>query len=69
MSEIATNKQLSELLESFDTAMLLTRHGDTNHARPMAIAERLMSIRKGTSRRVMYTTSPKSVFDWAGSSR
>ena len=39
MSEIATTKQLSELLESFDTARLLTRHGDTNHARPMAIAE------------------------------
>ncbi len=39
MGEIAKTKHLSELLESFDTAMLVTRHGDGNHARPMAIAE------------------------------
>lgn len=34
------NKQehLKELLESFDTAMLLTRHAEKEHARPMAIA-------------------------------
>lgn len=31
-------KHLHELLESFDTAMLLTRHHDRNHARPMAVA-------------------------------
>jgi general stress protein 26 len=29
---------LKELLESFDTAMLITRHGETVHARPMAVA-------------------------------
>ena len=39
MGEIPKTKHLSELLASFDTAMLLTRHGDKNHARPMAIAE------------------------------
>jgi len=39
MGEIAKTKHLSELLESFDNAMLITRHGDQNHARPMAIAE------------------------------
>ena len=31
-------KHLHELLESFDTAMLITRHHDGNHARPMAVA-------------------------------
>jgi len=31
-------KHLHELLESFDTAMLITRHHDRNHARPMAVA-------------------------------
>lgn len=30
--------QLRDLLESFDTAMLITRHDDQQHARPMAIA-------------------------------
>jgi general stress protein 26 len=39
MGEIAKTQQLAELLESFDTAMLITRHGDGDHARPMAIAE------------------------------
>ncbi len=39
MGEIEKTKHLAELLESFDTAMLLTRIGDQNHARPMAIAE------------------------------
>ncbi len=31
-------EHLKELLESFDTAMLMTHHGDKEHARPMAIA-------------------------------
>lgn len=31
-------KHLHELLESFDTAMLITRHHEGNHARPMAVA-------------------------------
>lgn len=31
-------KHLHELLESFDTAMLITRHRDGIHARPMAVA-------------------------------
>ncbi len=31
-------KQLKELLESFDTAMLITRHDDRDHARPMTVA-------------------------------
>jgi general stress protein 26 len=31
-------KHLHELLESFDTAMLITRHHDGMHARPMAVA-------------------------------
>lgn len=31
-------KHLQELLESFDTAMLITRHKDGEHARPMAVA-------------------------------
>ncbi|MGA3121716.1 MAG: pyridoxamine 5'-phosphate oxidase family protein [Polyangiaceae bacterium] len=31
-------KHLQELLEAFDSAMLITRHGDEAHARPMAIA-------------------------------
>jgi general stress protein 26 len=35
----STQKHLQELLESFDTAMLITHHGDQNHARPMAVAE------------------------------
>lgn len=39
MGEISKTKHLNELLESFDTAMLLTRDGDQNHARPMAIAD------------------------------
>lgn len=30
--------QLKDLLESFDTAMLITRHGEEMHARPMAVA-------------------------------
>ena len=38
MGEISKTRHLNELLESFDTAMLLTRDGDENHARPMAIA-------------------------------
>jgi len=29
---------LKQMLESFDTAMLITRHGEKMHARPMAIA-------------------------------
>jgi general stress protein 26 len=32
------HKHLEELLEGFDTAMLITRHGDQQHARPMAVA-------------------------------
>ena len=39
MGDISKTKHLSELLESFDTAMLLTRDGEQNHARPMAVAE------------------------------
>jgi general stress protein 26 len=31
-------KHLHELLASFDTAMLITRHHEGNHARPMAVA-------------------------------
>lgn len=31
-------EHLKDLLESFDTAMLITHHGDLEHARPMAIA-------------------------------
>lgn len=31
-------EHLKDLLESFDTAMLITRHGEREHARPMAIA-------------------------------
>ena len=31
-------QHLKDLLESFDTAMLITRHGEREHARPMAIA-------------------------------
>jgi general stress protein 26 len=38
MGESAKKQHLHELLESFDTAMLITRHGEKNHARPMAIA-------------------------------
>ncbi|MBX3197710.1 MAG: pyridoxamine 5'-phosphate oxidase family protein [Labilithrix sp.] len=34
----STKQHLKELLESFDTAMLITRHGDRDHARPMAVA-------------------------------
>lgn len=33
-----TKKHLHELLESFDTAMLITHHGSGDHARPMAVA-------------------------------
>jgi general stress protein 26 len=29
---------LKQLLESFDTAILITRHGESMHARPMAVA-------------------------------
>ncbi|MDP9152111.1 MAG: pyridoxamine 5'-phosphate oxidase family protein [Myxococcota bacterium] len=32
------HKHLQELLEGFDTVMLITRHGDREHARPMAVA-------------------------------
>lgn len=41
MGTTATNveeKHLHELLESFDTAMLITRHDEGHHARPMAVA-------------------------------
>jgi general stress protein 26 len=31
-------KHLEKLLESFDTAMLITRHDDFDHARPMTVA-------------------------------
>jgi general stress protein 26 len=31
-------KHLKKLLESFDTAMLITRHDDFDHARPMTVA-------------------------------
>lgn len=34
-----TKEHLRELLTSFDTAMLITRKDDLNHARPMAIAD------------------------------
>lgn len=34
----STKKHLQELLESFDTAMFITHHGDGDHARPMAVA-------------------------------
>lgn len=34
----STKEHLKELLQSFDTAMLITRNGDQEHARPMAIA-------------------------------
>jgi len=34
----STREHLKELLESFDTAILITRHGEKDHARPMAIA-------------------------------
>lgn len=33
-----TKEHLKELLASFDTAMLITRDGDQEHARPMAVA-------------------------------
>lgn len=33
-----TKKHLQELLETFDTAMFITHHGDGQHARPMAVA-------------------------------
>ncbi len=33
-----TKQHLSDLLASFDTAMLITRHHDGEHARPMAVA-------------------------------
>jgi general stress protein 26 len=38
MGESAKKKHLHELLEAFDTAMFVTRHGDHLHARPMAVA-------------------------------
>jgi general stress protein 26 len=34
----STKKHLQELLQSFDTAMLITHHGEEEHARPMAVA-------------------------------
>ena len=34
----STKQHLKDLLESFDTAMLVTRHDDCDHARPMAVA-------------------------------
>jgi len=34
----STKQHLKQLLESFDTAMLITRCGDRAHARPMAVA-------------------------------
>jgi general stress protein 26 len=34
----STKQHLHHLLESFDTAMLITRHRDGEHARPMAVA-------------------------------
>jgi general stress protein 26 len=33
-----SKEHLKELLESFDTAMLITRAGEREHARPMAVA-------------------------------
>lgn len=38
MGESAKRKHLHELLEAFDTAMFMTRHGEALHARPMAVA-------------------------------
>lgn len=38
MGEMGKKQHLHELLESIDTAMLITRHGEENHARPMAVA-------------------------------
>lgn len=38
MGELEKKKHLHELLESFDTAMLITRHREKLHARPMAVA-------------------------------
>src|SRR5215204_5711695 len=34
----STKQHLQDLLESFDAAMLITHHGDREHARPMAVA-------------------------------
>lgn len=34
----SSKAHLKELLASFDTAMLITRHGEDNHARPMGVA-------------------------------
>jgi general stress protein 26 len=34
----SSKAHLKELLQSFDTAMLITRHGGELHARPMAVA-------------------------------
>ncbi len=34
-----TKQHLKELLESFDTAMLITRAGELDHARPMTVAQ------------------------------
>ena len=38
MGESSKQAHLKDLLEAFDTAMLITRHGEREHARPMAIA-------------------------------
>ncbi|MBX3232146.1 MAG: pyridoxamine 5'-phosphate oxidase family protein [Labilithrix sp.] len=35
----SSKAHLKELLESFDDAMLITRHGEEMHARPMAVAD------------------------------
>lgn len=34
----STKQHLQELLQSFDTAMFITHHGEQEHARPMAVA-------------------------------
>lgn len=38
MGEKST-KHLKELIEAFDTGMLITRHGEDLHARPMGVAD------------------------------
>ena len=54
----STTEHLQQLLESFDSAMLITKHGDGDHARPMAIAgvEGVSTIWFVTS-----TASPKAL--------
>lgn len=54
----SAKQHLSELLQSFDTAMLITKHGDGDHARPMAIA----AVEDGASAIwfVTSTASPKA---------